>query len=141
MADDTAHTGVLTGKVAAVTGATSGSGRAIARLFASEGAQVVLLARGPERLAELQDQLGPTSLAIPTDVGDPDSVRAAFGTIEQRYGKLDILINNAALYRMSPFEKLPDDEIMAQVGTNFLDPSIPVGQRYLCCVLPEGARS
>ena len=115
-------TGVLTGKVAAVTGATSGSGRAIARRFALEDAHVYLLARGPERLKELAEQLGPSTTGISTDVGDPDSVNAAFGQITDAHGKLDILTNNAAVYRPCPLESLSDEEIMVQVRTNLLGP-------------------
>ncbi len=115
-------TGQLSGKVAAITGATSGSGLAITRLFAAEGAQVVLLARGEDRLKALEDELGPSALGVVTDVGDPDSVRRAFAVVEERYGKLDILINNAALQRPCPFEKLSDAEITAQVRTNLLGP-------------------
>ncbi|OAA25805.1 short-chain alcohol dehydrogenase [Frankia sp. EI5c] len=112
----------LTGKVAAVTGATSGSGLAVARRFAAEGASVVLLARGPDRLKALVDELGPQAVGLPTDVGDPDSVRDAFGAIEQRFGKLDILINNAGLHRPCPFDALSDGDILAQVRTNLLGP-------------------
>lgn len=114
--------GLLAGKVAAVTGATSGSGRAIARRFAEEGAHVYLLARGPERLKELESQLGPGTSGISTDVGDPDSVNAAFDHMANAHGKLDILVNNAAIYRPCPLELLSDDEIMAQVRTNLLGP-------------------
>jgi NAD(P)-dependent dehydrogenase (short-subunit alcohol dehydrogenase family) len=118
--------GQLAGKVAAVTGATSGSGLAIARRFASEGAQTVLMARGEERLRALEAELGPTSLGLVTDIGDPDSVRAAFAQITERFGKLDILINNAAVYTASKFEQLTDDVIDAQVRTNLL------GAMYTC---------
>ena len=114
--------GRLAGKVAAVTGATSGSGLAVARLFAAEGACVVLLARGETRLKALQDTLGPNVTGIPTDVSDPDSVRAAFSLIADRYGKLDILINNAGIQRPCAIESLSDHEITAQVGTNLLGP-------------------
>jgi NAD(P)-dependent dehydrogenase (short-subunit alcohol dehydrogenase family) len=114
--------GVLEGKIAAVTGATSGSGRAIARRFVEEGATVVMLARGQARLAELSSQLGDRAVAQPTDIGDPDSVRAAFTMIAERFGKLDVLVNNAAVYRPCPVEHLSDDEILTQVRTNFLGP-------------------
>ena len=114
--------GPLAGKVAAVTGATSGSGRAIARRFVEEGAQVVMLARGAERLKELEQEFGPSALGIPTDIGDPDSVREAFAEIGRRHHKLDILINNAAIYRPFPFEELPDEEITVQFRTNILGP-------------------
>ncbi|HXY91162.1 MAG TPA: SDR family oxidoreductase [Acidimicrobiia bacterium] len=114
--------GALDGKVAAVTGATSGSGRGIAKRFVEEGASVVLLARGPERLAQVVEELGERTVPVGADVGDPDSVRAAFAEIEQRFGRLDILVNNAAVYRPCAVEHLSDDDIMRQVSTNFLGP-------------------
>jgi NAD(P)-dependent dehydrogenase (short-subunit alcohol dehydrogenase family) len=119
---DNAGGGKLAGKVAAITGATSGSGLAVARLFAAEGASVVLLARGEHRLKALAHELGPDATGLVTDVGDPDSVRAAFQAIQERFGRLDILINNAGLQRPCPFEALGDDEIMMQVRTNLLGP-------------------
>jgi len=114
--------GALDGKVAAVTGSTSGSGLGIAKRFVEEGAHVVMLARGAERLAEYAAELGDHTVPIATDVGDPDSVRAAFAQIEERFGKLDILINNAAVYRPCLVELLSDGDIMTQTSTNFLGP-------------------
>ena len=122
MTNANSEVGSLAGKVAAVTGATSGSGRAIARRFVEEGAQVYLLARGAERLKDMEKSLGSSAVGIVTDVGDPDSVRAAFAEIESRHHKLDILINNAAIYRPVPFEDLPDEEIGVQFRTNLLGP-------------------
>jgi NAD(P)-dependent dehydrogenase (short-subunit alcohol dehydrogenase family) len=114
--------GALDSKIAVVTGSTSGSGRGIAKRFVEEGAHVVMLARGPERLAEVAAELGDHAVPIVTDVGDPDSVRAAFSEVEQRFGKLDILINNAAIYRPCAVELLSDSDIIKQVSTNFLGP-------------------
>jgi len=122
MSDLSTTGGQLAGKVAVVTGATSGSGKAIARLFAKEGADVVLMARGAERLQEVEAELEGKVFGVVTDVSDPDSVRAGFAQVAERFGKLDILINNAALQRPSPFEDLEDDEIMAQVSTNLMGP-------------------
>jgi len=119
-ADMTSSQGQLEGKVAAVTGATSGSGRAIAARFAAEGANVVLLARGADRLEALASQLGPATVGLVTDVGDADNVRASFAAIADRFGKLDILVNNAAVYRPCPVEELPDEDIVAHVSTNFV---------------------
>src|SRR5262249_60436150 len=112
--------GVLDGKVAVVTGASSGSGRGIAKRFVEEGASVVMLARGRERLEEYASELGKSAIPVATDVTDPDSVRAAFTQVEQQFGKLDVLINNAAIYRPCSVEKLSDSDIATQVGTNFL---------------------
>ncbi|MHB8463514.1 MAG: SDR family oxidoreductase [Acidimicrobiales bacterium] len=114
--------GQLKGKIAAVTGATSGSGRAIARRFAEEGATVVMLARGEERLSVMERLLGESALGIPTDVGDPDSVRAAFATISKRFGKLDVLVNNAGLYMAVPFDEISDGDVMTQLRVNLLGP-------------------
>jgi NAD(P)-dependent dehydrogenase (short-subunit alcohol dehydrogenase family) len=118
----TSSQGSLEGKVAAVTGATSGSGRAIAARFADEGASVVLLARAADRLEDLESQLGPATVGLPTDVGNADSVRASFAAIADRFGKLDILVNNAAVYRPCPVEELSDEDIVAHVSTNFIGP-------------------
>ena len=112
----------LEGKIAAVTGATSGSGRAIARRFAEEGATVVMLARGEDRLKQLAAEIGGSAIGIPTDIGDPRQVQDAFASIAEQFGKLDVLINNAAIYRPCPVEQLSDDEILAQVRTNLLGP-------------------
>jgi NAD(P)-dependent dehydrogenase (short-subunit alcohol dehydrogenase family) len=112
----------LQDKVAAITGATSGSGRAIARRFAAEGAQVVLLARGKERLVADTEELGANAIGIATDVGDVDKVRQAFAEIEERFGKLDILVNNAAVHRPCFVEELSDFDIERQVRTNYLGP-------------------
>jgi len=114
--------GQLEGKVAAVTGASSGSGVGISKRLLEEGASVVMLARGKDRLEEVATGLGPNAVPMVTDVGDPDSVRAAFDAIEKRFDKLDILINNAAVYRPCAVEHLTDRDIQGQVATNFLGP-------------------
>jgi NAD(P)-dependent dehydrogenase (short-subunit alcohol dehydrogenase family) len=114
--------GRLAGKVAAITGGTSGSGRAVAKLFAAEGATVILLARGAGRLQAMEAELGNGAVGIVTDVGDPASVAAAFDEIAQRFGKLDILVNNAALQKPCAFHELQDADLLAQVNTNLLGP-------------------
>jgi NAD(P)-dependent dehydrogenase (short-subunit alcohol dehydrogenase family) len=114
--------GALDGKVAVITGATAGTGLGIATRFAAEGAHVCLLARDPERLEKLAADVGGDALAIPTDVGDPASVAAAFGVIGDRFGKVDVLINNAAVYKPCRVEKLSDAEIRQTFDTNLLGP-------------------
>lgn len=110
--------GQLDGKVAVITGATSGSGLAIATRFVAEGASVVMLARGKERLDATAGSLGETAVGIPTDIADSDSVGSAFAEIENRFGKVDVLINNAAVYRPCAVEKLSDGDIAQTIGTN-----------------------
>jgi NAD(P)-dependent dehydrogenase (short-subunit alcohol dehydrogenase family) len=114
--------GQLDGKVAVVTGASSGSGFGISKRFVDEGASVVMLARSEARLAEKAVELGSNAVPIVADVGDPDSVRTAFGEVEERFGKLDILINNAAVYRPCRVEQLSDTDIVGQMSTNLLGP-------------------
>ncbi len=85
-------------KVAIVTGGGTGVGRAAARALAGAGWQVVLAGRRPEPLARAIEEIGaggPTPVAIPTDVGDPASVRALFDQTQARFGRLDLLFNNA----------------------------------------------
>jgi NAD(P)-dependent dehydrogenase (short-subunit alcohol dehydrogenase family) len=86
------------GKTAIVTGAGSGIGRATALALLREGYSVVLAGRRPEALAETAAQAGPAgprALAVPTDVTDPESVRALFEGTRRVFGRLDLLFNNA----------------------------------------------
>jgi NAD(P)-dependent dehydrogenase (short-subunit alcohol dehydrogenase family) len=110
--------GQLDGKIAAVTGASSGSGLGIAKRFLEEGATVVMLARGKERLEQTAAELGDSAVPISADLGDADSVRGAFEAIGDRFGKLDILVNNAAVYRPCLVEKLSDLDIHQTIDTN-----------------------
>ncbi|MHB1565546.1 MAG: SDR family oxidoreductase [Acidiferrobacter sp.] len=93
----------LAGKVALVTGASSGIGAAAARLLTTEGVHVILAARNREALDHLAEELGPTAAAVVTDVGDPKQVTRLFGLIQQRWGGLDLLFNNAGVGYHSPF--------------------------------------
>ncbi len=90
-------TDALAGKTAVVTGASSGIGDATARLLATRGCNVVLAARREERLSALERELGESVFAAPTDVADPAACAALVGRTLERFGSLDILINNAGL--------------------------------------------
>lgn len=94
----------LTGKVAVITGASSGIGEATARLLVSEGVRVVLVARRRERIAALVEDLGDAAVALTADVGDAAAVAAVFAEVEQRFGGLDLLFNNAGLGVNARFE-------------------------------------
>src|SRR5579862_7083628 len=85
-------------KVVVITGAGAGLGRAIARKLAGRGEQLVLLGRTLAKVQTVATELGSGALAVECDVGQPESVRAAFALIAQRHPKLDVLINNAAVY-------------------------------------------
>ncbi len=83
-------------RVACVTGAGSGVGRAVALALAHEGYGVVLAGRREEKLDETaRELLGADILAVPTDVADPASIDALFAAVKDRYGRLDLLFNNA----------------------------------------------
>jgi NAD(P)-dependent dehydrogenase (short-subunit alcohol dehydrogenase family) len=114
--------GVLEGKIAVITGASSGSGLGIARRFVEEGATALLLARGSERLEQTAKELGPAATPFVTDVGDPSSVERTFAEIGDRFGKIDILVNNAAVYRPCRVELLSDLDIGQQIATNLAGP-------------------
>ncbi len=87
-----------TPKIAAVTGAGSGIGRACALALLQDGWQVALLGRRADALAEtitLAGAAGPNAMALPCDVADDQQVAAAFEALRQRFGRLDLLFNNA----------------------------------------------
>ena len=113
--------GLLQGRVAAVTGAGSGIGAAIAQRFAAEGARVALLARREGRLRELAEQInsgGGTALPIATDVTDIASVSAAAAQIAEALGTLDVLVNNAGVMLPGEITSQPLSEWERMIDTN-----------------------
>ncbi|MGC1105611.1 MAG: 3-oxoacyl-[acyl-carrier-protein] reductase [Candidatus Acidiferrales bacterium] len=92
----------LAGKAAIVTGASQGIGRATAMALAGAGARVAVAARNEEKLAEVVKQIesaGGEALAVKMDVADPEQIKAGFQQTLGKFGRLDILVNNAAITR------------------------------------------
>jgi NAD(P)-dependent dehydrogenase (short-subunit alcohol dehydrogenase family) len=106
-------------KIALVTGAGSGIGRASSLALECAGFTVVLAGRRAAELAETAAQSGGHMLAVPTDVGDPQSVDALFARIHEAYGRLDLLFNNAGIgVPAIPMEELTYEQWSRIVAVN-----------------------
>lgn len=90
-------TGRVAGRVALVTGASSGLGKRFAQVLTAEGAKVIVAARRKDRLDELVKELGANSLAVQCDVTDEAQVVAMYDAAEQKFGLVDTVINNAGM--------------------------------------------
>ena len=111
----------LTGKIALVTGASSGIGHASARLLAKQGASVVVAARRIEKLEELVSQIksaGGKGLAVKMDVTQKQEIDDAVKKAVEAYGRLDILLNNAGVVESSPFLELTEQSWDKVLDTN-----------------------
>jgi NADP-dependent 3-hydroxy acid dehydrogenase YdfG len=108
------------GRVAVITGASSGIGEATARALAAAGYPVVLLARRADRIQALADELGDGAIAIEADVTDRDSLVAAAERVQQELGDADVLVNNAGVMLTAPFTSDQRQEHRRMVETNLL---------------------
>ncbi len=102
--------GDFDGRVALVTGAARGMGRAIAELLAARGAQVAVNDLNSEATAATAQVLGNESLAVAGDVSDPNRVRAIVAEVADHYGRLDVLVNNAGIAYHRSIEEITDEE-------------------------------
>lgn len=108
----------LTGKVAIVTGSTKGIGRAIAERLVNEGANVVITARTASDVATVADHLGDNAVGIPCDVSDPRSCRDLVEATVERFGHLDVLVNNAGFGTFKSIAEMTVEEWRAQIDVN-----------------------
>ena len=121
--------GILEGRVAVVTGASSGIGEACAREFVNRGAKVVLAARRVERLEKLVSDIeaqGGEALAVATDVTDEDAVANLFSEAVAQFGTVDILINNAGIAENTPIHEASLEHWNKVIATN-------LSSAFLCC--------
>ena len=112
---------ILQGRVAVITGASSGIGEACALGFVEKGARVVLAARRAERLGALVDKIsamGGEALAVATDVTDEDAVVNLFARAVEKFGTVDILINNAGIAENTPVHETSLDHWNKVLTTN-----------------------
>ena len=110
-------------KVAVITGASAGIGRAAALAFARQGADLALLSRNEERLASLRaeiEALGRRALAIPLDVADAQAVEAAAAETEERLGPIDVWVNNAMVSVFSPVVEMTAAEFRRVTEVTYL---------------------
>jgi short-subunit dehydrogenase len=115
------HVGSKT--VVVITGASGGVGRATARLFATRGARIVLLARGKDGLEGAKRDIearGGSAMVLPTDVSQFDQVQAAADAAVREFGRIDLWINNAMVSMYSPFMKMSPKEFRHIVEVTFL---------------------
>src|SRR5262245_42652242 len=100
----------LAGKVGIVTGASRGIGRAIAQTLSDEGMRLTIVARSLAQLEELSASLAREILVQPVDLRDPESPAIVIGATMERFGQLDLLVNNAGATKRGDFFSLTDDD-------------------------------
>jgi len=107
-------------KVAVVTGASSGIGAATARALAADGYRVALLARRLDRITTLADELGNGSMALEADVTDRDSIVAAADRVRRELGTAGVLVNNAGVMLLGPFDRDQRDDYRQMIEVNLM---------------------
>jgi gluconate 5-dehydrogenase len=111
----------LTGKVALITGASSGLGVQFAKALARQGADIAICARRVDKLEAVKaeiEQLGVNCYAHKCDVLNTDEIRQMVADVETHYGKIDILVNNAGVGEVAPAESMTDEMWHKVIGTN-----------------------
>ncbi|HEU5298794.1 MAG TPA: SDR family oxidoreductase, partial [bacterium] len=110
----------LRGQVAVVAAGSKGLGRAIAQGFAAEGARVAICARNETALRETAAAIGGDVLAVPADVTKPDDVDRFIRSVVDRFGRIDVLVNNAGGPPSRPFTEITEEEWWAGIGLNLM---------------------
>ncbi len=122
--------GKLIGKVAVVTGASKGIGAGIARALGAEGARVVVGyggdRAGAERTVRAIEAAGGKALAVQADLTKEGDVKRLFAATREAFGRLDVLVNNAGVYRFQPIEGVTLDELQQQFAVNLFGPVLAI---------------
>ena len=119
----------LEGKVALVTGGGRGIGRAISKALAAAGAHVVVTARTQGQIDAVAKEIadaGGAAAAMAMDLADESSVRPVFAAVRERFGRLDVLVNNAGIGLYGPVKDVPLEDLDRMVGVNLRG-------TFLCC--------
>ncbi|MBV8536094.1 MAG: SDR family oxidoreductase [Alphaproteobacteria bacterium] len=109
-------------RVAIVTGAGSGIGAAVARRLAADGVELVLVGRRPEPLEEVRAPLGARAVAVRADVGEPSAPAAIVAAALEAFGRLDVIVNNAAVIRTGPLESVDRAQFDHHYAVNVAGP-------------------
>lgn len=109
-------------KTIVITGAGVGLGRALARRFAADGDNVILLGRTLSKVEAAADEIGERATAFGCDVSNPESVRTTFAVIAEKFSGIDVLINNAAIFEPFMLQNAEDGQILNAITTNLAGP-------------------
>ena len=109
----------LDGKVALITGGTSGIGRAAAELFRDEGARVVAVGLDQDRLEQTRRELGPEATVLRADLRDVGEIDELIRTLRASFGTLDVLFANAGKGTAAPLEAVTEEQVDEQFSVNF----------------------
>jgi NAD(P)-dependent dehydrogenase (short-subunit alcohol dehydrogenase family) len=116
--------GKLSGKIAVVTGGTTGIGLSTARLFAAEGAKVVVTGRNAQTLGAAREELKGVAEVVQSDAGDPGQVRKLFEEIGRQYSRIDVLFLNAGIAKFAPFADSPEALFDETIRVNLKGPFV-----------------
>ncbi|HEY8343292.1 MAG TPA: 3-hydroxybutyrate dehydrogenase [Calditerricola sp.] len=120
-------------KVVLITGAASGIGRAMAEAFAAEGGRCVLLDQRGEAVAQLARELaasGREALGLACDVTDEEALNACIDRAVERYGRLDVLINNAGLQHVAPIDAFPTEAFRRLIDVMLVAPFLAIKRAF-----------
>jgi len=110
--------GRLEGKIALITGGSTGIGLGTAKLFQAEGAQVIVTGSKPATVAAAQKELGPKALAVVSDTSKLSDIEALINTVKSKYGRIDILFANAGVAQFAPLGEVTEASFDLQFNIN-----------------------